>query len=523
MPWTQADVKKHKKDLNTEQEKLWVKVANKEYNACLAKGGSDKTCAPKAIIIANKVVDGISEKKWMSDEYQRKLGEKMENQMRNTDMTIEQLTEALLQEPYPNEHAARIASPDKFDKFRRQNDKFGAGINVIWGITSDGKTEIQAIRFDKDKFSVEDARKWLTDHEYKPIEFEPASSESLKPQEEALTDIIPLDEVEKSFDIPIKIIQPGWGSSGYYSETLLKSSAGKYKAGTLMFWDHPTESEEHDRPERSLRDLAGVLASDGVYKEDGKAGPGIYALCKPFPEFKGNIEAMGKYIGLSHRAMGTRKMGEAEGKKGSIIENIAQVASVDFVTVPGAGGQVVQLFESAKNGGARENLNKQEVEMEEKLKEVQEKLTATETALAEAKQGKEDVEKKLADSDAKLKEVAQRENAEKVSGIVKSVLDEAKDLPEAAKKRIRVEPIMKEDGSLDEEAVKKSATDQIIAERNYLAEIKEAGKVKDAGNTGASDEDAKKQLKESFKAKYLREGKPEAVAEQMADIAVNRK
>jgi len=77
--------------------------------------------------------------------------------------------------PYPNEHAARINDPDKYDSIRRENDHFGSGIDVIWGII-DGKAEIQAIRFDKNKFTVSEAKKWLRDHDFSPILFEPASA-----------------------------------------------------------------------------------------------------------------------------------------------------------------------------------------------------------------------------------------------------------------------------------------------------------------------------------------------------------
>lgn len=80
--------------------------------------------------------------------------------------------------PYPSEHAARINSPDKYKKIRRENDKFGLGIDVIWGIKDDGKTEVQAIRFDASKFTAAEARKWLKDHDYKPIEFEAATEKS---------------------------------------------------------------------------------------------------------------------------------------------------------------------------------------------------------------------------------------------------------------------------------------------------------------------------------------------------------
>lgn len=72
-----------------------------------------------------------------------------------------------IMKPYPNEHAARQNPTSKYTKFRRQNNKFGAGIHVIFGITSDGKSEVQAIRFDKTKFTPEQARAWLKEHDYK--------------------------------------------------------------------------------------------------------------------------------------------------------------------------------------------------------------------------------------------------------------------------------------------------------------------------------------------------------------------
>ena len=55
----------------------------------------------------------------------------------------------------------------------------------------------------------------------------------------------------------IRIIVPGQGSSGIYTAENLAESAPLFKAGTEMFIDHPTESEEWERPERSIRDYAG--------------------------------------------------------------------------------------------------------------------------------------------------------------------------------------------------------------------------------------------------------------------------
>ncbi|NDD68133.1 MAG: phage major capsid protein [Synechococcaceae bacterium WB9_4xC_028] len=77
--------------------------------------------------------------------------------------------------PYPNEHAARLIDPDRFERFRRENGAGGAGIDFIFGIRTDEPTELQAIRFDASRFTVAQAREWLDEHDYQPILFEPAA------------------------------------------------------------------------------------------------------------------------------------------------------------------------------------------------------------------------------------------------------------------------------------------------------------------------------------------------------------
>jgi uncharacterized protein len=84
--------------------------------------------------------------------------------------------------PYPNEHAARITDPEQYDSFSRENDAFGEGIDAIYGI-KDGVSELQAIRFDKEKWSVQDAEMWLDEHDYDPILFEPAIEEAMHHEE----------------------------------------------------------------------------------------------------------------------------------------------------------------------------------------------------------------------------------------------------------------------------------------------------------------------------------------------------
>ena len=79
--------------------------------------------------------------------------------------------------PYPNEHAARFHDPDKYDSFRRDNDAGGAGIDFIYGILPGGGTELQAIRFDKNRYTPAEARDWLNKHDFKAIQFEEATGE----------------------------------------------------------------------------------------------------------------------------------------------------------------------------------------------------------------------------------------------------------------------------------------------------------------------------------------------------------
>lgn len=80
--------------------------------------------------------------------------------------------------PFPDEHSARLQPPSKYIRFRRGDDEFGVGIDVIWGVTEDGTVGLQAIRFDADRFTPAEARAWLDEHdEHEVLEFEEATGE----------------------------------------------------------------------------------------------------------------------------------------------------------------------------------------------------------------------------------------------------------------------------------------------------------------------------------------------------------
>jgi len=88
--------------------------------------------------------------------------------------------------PFLNQHSFRLLNPDKFEptSFRRNDSPiYGktlpAGVEVIWakmkGIAKENDPVIpQAIRFPKDKYTEEQAKKWIEDNNIKYISFEPA-------------------------------------------------------------------------------------------------------------------------------------------------------------------------------------------------------------------------------------------------------------------------------------------------------------------------------------------------------------
>jgi len=142
----------------------------------------------------------------------------------------------------------------------------------------------------------------------------------------------------------IKVIESGWGSSGYYPAAMLAEFGPKtFKKGTKVFMNHPSIHEENDRPERDVNQLAGKLVSDAKFD-----GTGLVAEVEFYSHFAPIIKEMAGDVGLSIRALGESRVGEAEGRQGPIIESLVAdpMTSVDVVTVAGAGGKFLSLLES---------------------------------------------------------------------------------------------------------------------------------------------------------------------------------
>jgi len=115
------------------------------------------------------------------------------------------------EKPYPNEHSCRLKDPAKYDKFARKNcaaKHDGKCIDHIYGI-KEGKSELQAMRFNKEVWAESDARDYCKE---KGGTFEPASKKEKElpklPKEKI--DIIKnfISETEKAISVLKEITNP---------------------------------------------------------------------------------------------------------------------------------------------------------------------------------------------------------------------------------------------------------------------------------------------------------------------------
>lgn len=272
----------------------------------------------------------------------------------------------------------------------------------------------------------------------------------------------------------IRIIAPGRGSTGMYTAPNLAESAPLFVPGTHMFFDHQTMTEDWERPERSVRDLAGVFESAAEIMPDGS----LEADIKVYPSVNGIIRERWADIGVSINGWSVEEIGPD-----GVVPVLAGIQSVDFVTRAGAKGAVLEVLESdgrwrVKNPPAPSNPTNPDVQEEQAVKP-EDICKAVSEALAAAMPAaiKEaaallaaDQEKKVAEAQKKAPAVDPYEAAAKVA--------EAEDLPKEARARVM-------------EAVKRGAgvDDAIEAERAYIKAIAPAPVVREDGAAKAGGDD----------------------------------
>ena len=109
--------------------------------------------------------------------------------------------------PYPFDHAASVLNPELFqeDSFRRVN--IANGIGTIMGkLKNEDTMTIQSYRFDKTKFTAQEAIDWLKEHEINVIEFEEAEgNEGVVIEDEDSKNMNDKSLERKWLDVPFKV------------------------------------------------------------------------------------------------------------------------------------------------------------------------------------------------------------------------------------------------------------------------------------------------------------------------------
>lgn len=137
------------------------------------------------------------------------------------------------------------------------------------------------------------------------------------------------------------LITPGKGSSGIYSESMLREHGPlAFPRGTHSYVDHPVSEGEV----RSPKNLMGVLAEDAHYED----GVGLVAELEVMPHWKEFVEAVAPHTGLSIYAMGE---GSRNDDGDVVVESLVPHTqnSVDLVSYAGrpGSGLAEKLYESA--------------------------------------------------------------------------------------------------------------------------------------------------------------------------------
>lgn len=289
------------------------------------------------------------------------------------------------------------------------------------------------------------------------------------------TDEVSLVERAVSNDgtVMLKLISEGVGSSGYYSKEVLRRDGPKvFTKGLFNLIDHPTPQQEKERPEGSVLNVGSTLKEDAKWYDSWKdkngndQGAGLYAPATVKPTFREDLSVIANDIGMSIRAKGKARKGIVDGVEMPIIESIDKALSVDYVTLAGRGGKVIDMVESARNVSA--SIVKDTI------------MAVDEVELTKL----QEANRKLSDQVARLTEATARATA---LTTVDTVLATYPTLPRTAKARVRrsfesADLAFTESGNLDNAKLIESVKNEVANETAYLTQLG-VGSVKGLGST----------------------------------------
>ncbi len=317
----------------------------------------------------------------------------------------------------------------------------------------------------------------------------------------------------------ITIIKPGFniGNNRYYPESMLQRDHHVFE-GVKMYADHPTPTEEKEKPERSVREWVATISN--VTIDENSVVHGKADIIDPWFREKLaalNEKGMVNQMGVSINAVGTVTSAKIDGIKTKMVERIIRARSVDFVTEAGAGG-MVELYESNKENDVDfvdvGQLRERRPDIVEILEsEIRTQLTQEVKAKMEAEERIKELESQvetITKENTDLKATAEDEKRAKVKAEVQATVKEALDkaeLPEIAKEKLL-------EAYQDAESAD-GLEEKIKAEQDYIKSITESGKVRGMGNTSHETEDhdeTAKRLEEGFSMLGLSESAAKTAA-----------
>ena len=341
---------------------------------------------------------------------------------------------------------------------------------------------------------------------------------------ELVQNFVPLTEAK--FDkgrATVIVIKPGFNATEdrYYPAEMLKRDYKVFE-GQKMYADHPTEQEDTDLPERSIKSTGWVAVLKDVTCDEAGVVTGVAEIIEPWLMTKLATlrdKKMLSEMGISINAIGRATKSTIDGKETLVIEELTGARSVDFVTEPGAGGTVtfyesdrsrdIDLVELSGLKERRPDLVKLiEADVEAKITKEVKKAMENEELIKE----KDDQIATLTTERDALKEAALQAEKDKAKAEAQAAIKEAVDkapLPDAAKERLveRFKDAESADG----------IAEVIQSEVDYIAKLAESGKVKGMGPSKTDPEKDKAALKEAAKKLH-----PEYTDEQIETFVTGR-
>ena len=160
--------------------------------------------------------------------------------------------------------------------------------------------------------------------------------------------IIEFQEEEGISKAIFRVIQPGWSSNGYYYSPQVTSQLVPFIEGKPMFF------ADHLEPKQKKDMIFGQKLKDGVAiaekawtDETGQVFAKLKSLNNSSTHWIWEAaQSHPEHIGISIDAYGKVQKGEAEGKKGNLVNSFVGYDSSDFVYRPAAGGKFISITES---------------------------------------------------------------------------------------------------------------------------------------------------------------------------------